>query len=450
MARCPHCDAVIRDTEAPPSPGPTRDLLDDVLDDVRRLDREQRATVPSERAASGLAPGKFEKLRRPRRRTNWGYSVLVAFGIVLIATAAYLSYAAILRGIAEDRAEDLLGRVNANMPLLQKSVSQADEYFLSKDYPSAARAYRSVVQRGDEIMARLRRAPANLPPGALQTRLAAVQQQVLEILRNAQAALESPEVKYGDMGLMEYDGQWVTVAERDRLHAQRMKDEGRQLYEGEWLTEAEIHQRKGEVLYQGRWISGEQYAKLAEREGTEAIMTPPAPPPRVPSPPTFDPTEPVWVLNDFEGADQPWANVSWTNANPCRLSVEEKDGSRQLRIQTQYGRNDKCAIVRRLTTDVRSRSKITMDITNTTGIPVGVAIAVETNRFYESKWRMATMNLNKQVTFDLHTADYKCAPHWTYFSSITNLNQTRWLYILVYHNRPGDIYIDNIVALGQE
>jgi hypothetical protein len=450
-ARCPSCRTLL---EKPPN-GEVRqgDLLDDVLRDIRRLAREEeRAPRP---VASPAAPGVFMPVPKPRRRkTNLSYSVLIALGIVLIAGVGYLAYFLIQRGIAENRAQDILARALSAMTIVRTSMAQANETAGSKNYPTAAKAYNAAIEHGERVKELLLETPRNLPSGNTKDRLLELQTELLGILRDAQAAVETPEIKYGKMGFVEYDGQWVTEAERDRLHAERMKAEGRTLYEGEWLTDAEIHERKGEVLYGGRWISREHHAELVGGSDAKPLMTP-APKPVAPATPAagrpgFEVSNPAWMLDDFEGATLDWTNVNWTTVNPAKLSIENHDGSKELLIHVQKGNNDKCAFVRRLAMDLGSRSKLRMDVFNATGEPVRIAIALETNRFYESRWKSVTMNMNKAVTFDLKASDFKCAPSWLQNATVNNLNATRWLYILVYHNRDGNLYIDNIELLGGE
>jgi len=417
--------------------------LDAVLNDVRQVAKEEVAARKAALRAPS-APGVFAKPKPRRRPTNWRYSLLVIAGIALVIAAGIGAFLLIQRGIAESRMQDAMYRISNAMPGIESSMTQAQQFRTVKDYPAAAQAFRAVTERADVALQELDRVPVRRVSARLREQLEQMVSRIRGIRSAAQSALDSPEVKYGEQGFVEYSGQWVTPQERDRLFADKMRAEGRTEYNGEWLNEAEIHERKGERLYNDRWVSAQEYARLTG----SAIEPPPAAP--TPRPSAFDAAQATWIMDDFEGPRNDWTAVNWRNANPSRVSVVTKDGSRRLLVATQSGPNDKWAVMKRLTADFTSRSIISMDIYNDTGVPIHVAIALDTDQFYESRWKTVTMKLNRAVTFDLKSEDYKCQPTWTHFSPVKNLTNVRNLYILIYNNQPGDIYLDNIVALGGE
>jgi hypothetical protein len=453
-ARCPKCDTPLvepSDTTAEPE---GRDLLDDVLRDVRKIVHKEERTAKIQ-PPEPEAPGVFEKAPKPGRARpgpKLHNSVLIGLGVALVLGVAYLAFFMIQRGVAENRGQNVAIRATGILPDMRGRFEQAEKARVAQDYPVAAKAYVAALDQAEKINTILKGIPTNLGSGQTRERLLDIQTEALKVIRESEEALETPEIKFGGMNLVEVDGQWVTVADRDLLNVERMKAEGRQLHDGEWLTEAEIRERKGEVLYAGKWITREQYGKLVAEGEAKPMMTPPPTPSAPPRAGTegFEVSNPSWMLDNFEGQSLDWTNVNWTIANPAQLSTVSKDGSKQLLVKMSQGNNDKAAIVRRLPLDLTSRSKLSMDIVNATGEPVMIAIAVETNRFYESRWKSVTMNLSKAVTFDLNTADYKCSPNWQHMQSINNLKATRWLYVLIYRNRPGEIFIDNIQLLGSE
>jgi len=162
----------------------------------------------------------------------------------------------------------------------------------------------------------------------------------------------------------------------------------------------------------------------------------------------FPPSATSWTLDDFEGQGHNWSAVRWDNANPCDLSVVTGTATGRLRIKLVGGDKEKSAIVRPVGLDFSSRSRIRMDIFNDCGSVLRVAIAIQTNSYYESRWKYLKIGQNNNVTFNLAAGDYKsAATRWTPAARIAKLQSVGYIYLLFY-NRSGEILLDNIRALG--
>jgi hypothetical protein len=407
-------------------------------------------------------PGVFAKPSRSfyERRAKWPQTVAVALGIVVVGLAGYLAYNRIEIGIQNQNAASGIQRAEPELSPLKALSKQADDYRAAKEYAKAAKAYRAVIARADPVLKRLREDTGVLDPGEWKTKVEAAASELLGYIRHAQEALDAADVKNGAQGLVQTEeGQWVTPEKKKEMFLNKMKAEGRELYQGEWLTAAEIHERKGEVAYAGRWISKEEYAKILAGTGKAVAAAPPTPaaPPQPAAPPkagAFEPSETSWVVDDFESGEVTWANVTWGSLNPTALSVVNRNDAKQLLINMKGGKFDKCAIVRRISLDLRSRTKLTMDAFNSTGEPIRVAIAVQTDRpseFYESRWATLKTDANVGVSFDLRAGDFKSqTTNWAHATSIGRPEAVKFLYILVYSDSPGKIYLDNITILGGE
>jgi len=306
--------------------------------------------------------------------------------------------------------------------------------------------------KSDAIAARERllRLSADIGPGAARKNIDRLATQLADLISRADNALKDPKIGMGGRGLVEYEGEWMTPAERDKRFEERMKAEGKVLYET-----AEVARKRGLVFYQGNYISEQQYQKILAQKnaGTptpKPTPTPtPAPPPRPPAAVAFDPKAAQWVLDDFE-KDHNWGNVPWKNVNPCRLKLLKGSQTGRLEMELLGGKQDKSALVRSLNRlDISSRSRIMMDVENQCGENIQVAIALVTNTYYESRTQWLRPGLNRGVSFDLTAGDFKCkASNWNHSARITRPNSALYLHILIYYNQPGKVIIDNIVLKG--
>ena len=486
--RCPRCKLRLIEAGAPlesvqalaigasarRSGGKYDELFESLLSEARQYEpraytapaepRRRSSLSPSVASTATTAPAAAAKAAEPeeerfgeRTPGRTGQVLLVILSIIFVAAAGYLAFYYIRSSIRNEDARTALQKIGRSVDPVRNLFRQAEQYRNGKDYPRAVDAYKAVVAQASPLLENLRQNTTSVKPGPITQQADALNAELADYIRKAETALADPEVKFSAQGLTEFfEGEWMTPETKKTRFEARMAAEGRRLHEGEWLTEAEIHERKGEVFYDGRWVSKAEYARLAQATGA-VTQTPPAtlPPPvtRVPRPDPgkYDPSVNTWVLDDFQDNALAWTNVRWADSNPCTLSVMKFQESRQLAINLTGGPQIKSTLVRPMGLDLSSRTTLSMDVFNGCGEPIRMAIAVETGAnppFYESRWATLRVDANTGVTFDLKAGDFKCAPHWAHAARIQSPEKVVWLYIIVYHNKPGKVYVDNIVALN--
>ena len=433
-------------------------LLEDLLSDLGELAAADRLFTRScPVAAVGAVEVRPKRRRKPR---NIAGPLTVILGILLILSAGYWAVQYVRAGIYLQGARDDLRGAGTELGILRDELSEAAARLKQGDYKGAYKSYESARSNATLAREQLLRATARLSPGSVQTEAAKAAAELAAVIRQADEALKDPKVSCGGRGLVEFEGEWMTPAERDRRFEARMKAEGKVRYEGEWLTPAEVARKRGLVFHEGRYISAEEYQKLiARQKEPTAPQTPPLgdPRPTTPLPATtavseFGPAAKEWVLDNFEQAHN-WGSVpisSWRNANPCRLNVTEGTQTKRLEVELLGGTQDKSAIVRKLNRlDLTSRSRIVMDVDNQCGENVQLAIAFITDTYYESRIQWLRPGLNRGVSFDLTARDFKCnASKWNHSAKIERADSALYLHFLVYHNQPGKVVFDNITARG--
>ena len=453
-----------------------RDLFDDVMEEVRRI-APARGDATSAPDSAAAANGEKLPPRPPRARARLhgteesvhhrGARFAISVGILAIIGAGCLAVLYIRNGIREDAAANVLRQVEFEKSTVEQRLADADKARNAKQYAAALTAYQQVVTQATALLARLREGATEVGAGTLAVAVRNLDTELTGFLRRAKEALDIPELKFGAKGMVQIeDGTWVTPEEKQKRFEERMKAEGRTLYTptGAWLTADEIWAAKGYVQYIGpsgtaQWVTKEEYEKLmaaATPAPIASVTTTTLPRPRPPvASSKFDPTSQRWTIDDFESENHAWSNAPWGNsANPCTLAVEKKDGSFKLAVTMQGGAKDKSAIVRSLAgADFSSRSKLVFDLTNATGEPLKVAIALDTGArppYYESRWQMLKVESNESVMIDLRSADFKSQEtNWTNATAVKGLDNVRSLYILFYTDKPGKVYLDNVSALGQ-
>ena len=436
----------------------TQALLDDVLAEVRRM-RVSRSAEATGVAARGkrLPPGRGVAGGRPARpATSWGQIAAIVAGFVLVTAAGYLAIRYVRSDLREQTALAALRRADSGLKFLESALRSADDLRAARDYPGAMRAYETVVNRANSLLKRLQDDTGNLPPSQLKDQADDVIAKITERLQTAKAGLNAPEVR----GLVEFDGKWVTPEEKEKLFAEKMNAEGRQIYQGKWLTEDEIHAAKGEVRYEGRWVTPAEYARLlaaAQRQprpGSPDVQpTPPEPPGPARRPEDLSPAAPQWTLDDFEAPVHRWTNAPWrsNDANPCGLSTVTGSATGRLKLALKPGQSDKSAIVRPIGLNFTSRSRLVLDIYNDCGEPIRIAIALQADEYYESRGQWLKIGENKNVRFDLLAGDFKCLSQGEFRNFKAHIRRRELvthLYILIYFEGAGEVFLDNIAALG--
>ena len=478
-AVCPTCggQVLLDAAEKMSETNPKRDLLNDLLAEIRKPEALQpmpvMAAAPAAVAGGTTAmPRAVKKLRTPRkptahfpRRAGKAYdkktrsfrspTMVVTLGILVLVIVGYLVVHFIFQGIRNQAANTALNRVNSQIGTIESLLESADTYRAEKNYKKAESTYYHAANITQPLLDRLRYSAADLKPGSLLDKVIAADATLSAYLARAKNGRNADEVKHGAEGKVNFDGEWMTPKDKEKMIEAKMKREGRQLYEGEWLTQNEINRRKGLVFFNGHWVTQAEYRRrLAQAPPNTTPRPAPQPTPQ-PAPTTnsrYSPEEKSWMLNDFETPTHNWTSVEWENANPCTLTRIADGDSGQLKIAIPRGNRDKSAIVRPLRLDFSNRSLLRMDITNNCGEPLKVAIALTTNSYYESRSYQPHLKvgLNKNVTFDLRARDFKCeTSRWVPNASVARLQQVAYLYILFY-NQSGEVILDNIQALGGE
>ena len=436
------------------------DLLRDVLAEIRRLRKAGQAIYRPMTGHVPAAPGASAKpvpksgTRRTRQPRSLGAPTAVALGLVLIVAVGLLATHYLTKEIRGQRVRRTLHQAEIDLDILRTNLKNAQGCHRQKDYVKALRKYQEVLRDARTLIGRVTDETYALSAGPYKAGADALTADATKILRVAQGAVAAPEIRYGGKGLVFDDGAWVTEAEKKERLEKRMKAEGRVLYEGQWRTPAEIAELRGEVYFEGRYISKEEYTKIMAAKGRPKPTPRPKPKPPVRPRPTsktprkFEAAAPRWVLDDFETGHN-WRSVTWPNANQCSLTVLEGSNTRRLRMRLAGGDHDKSALMRQLRLDISSRSRLVMDVENDCGENVPIAIAVQTNTYFESRPHMLRPGLNRGVAFNLKTGDFKTeATSWTHRTKITRPRTAMWLYVLVYHKRPGALIFDNVVAQG--
>jgi len=468
---CPNCNALVRTPSGAATATATpRSLLEDLLEEVRQLEGLPPAVAsgPAVHVQEGSAaaptrthfPQRSSKAYAEKTPAYRGQTIAVVCGLFAVFLVAYLALHTIRVGIRTQAVRAALQSANSEKGSLKALLRSGDRFRDEHAYQRALDSYRTVATRARPLLDRLRESGANLEPGALKDETDAARKELSGYLNKAMEGLDAPEGKFGAQGLVDFDGEWVTPEQKKGLLEAKMKAEGLELYAGKWLTEEEIRGRKGEVLYKGRWVTRAERDRLVAAEKRQQARTPTPTPPRTrPRAPRlrardiarkFRPDAATWNLDDFEGKSLDWTAVPWKKeeANPCSLGMVTGSATGRLKITLLGGVTGKSAIVRPIGLDFSTRTRVRMDVFNDCGEPLRVAIALQTNSYYESRWQSLKIGQNKNVTFDLTSGDYKCAAtHWSPATPIARLQSVGYLYILFY-NLEGEILLDNIVALG--
>ena len=460
---CPQCNARLQsDADKSDDHGKESDgrLLDDIMGEVRKLKRQERlgASAASQRIPSAGKSGR-ERSRRAAVKhypdaaptVAWGQVIAVTVGLLLVLTAGFLAIRHIRSSVHIRLAQNTLRRAQGTRDAIRDMLQSADENRSKKRFKMALADYETVVLRSRRLLRHLNDADRNLRDGAMKEKIAAAMAEMERYLKRGIEGESVPEVKFGAQGRVEFEGKWVTAERGKELFEAKMRAEGRQLYNGEWLTDTEIHEAKGEVLYRGRWVTRAQYAALlaAEKRGTPPITAPPPGARTLPRAPSFKDSSPQWVIDNFEDGRDSWRSVPWQKANPCSVSVESGTATKRLRVTMLGGKFDKFALVRRIPLNFKSRSRLVMDIFNNCREPVRIALAFDTDGYYESRWKTLKTGANNNFSFNLDTGDFKCAgTHWAHASYLAHPESLKHIYILLYYDRPGEIFIDNVAAVG--
>jgi len=106
--------------------------------------------------------------------------------------------------------------------------------------------------------------------------------------------------------------------------------------------------------------------------------------------------------------------------------------------------------------DMTSRRRILVDVINTTTKDARLALALTVQgdggeqQWYETRSLPVAPGLNKAVAFPLRAAEFKTRKtDWKFTARLPGLGGVGQIYFLVYTQRPGTFYLDNIEAEGE-
>lgn len=458
---CPGCQ-----TPLSVKPVDNKALVAGLLAEARKIEMTTPGPQPllSAEAAAQRAKERGGRERAPDE-PNWGYRFAIIGGIVGFLLVGALVYYLVDTSNRNDAASKCLREIEPEIAPLRTHLQVGYTAREAKEYVKAAESFKKVADRAGVLLLRLRDEASVARDSALIKRTGDLTREAAELAQKSEKALAAPDVKYGAQGMVEYEGEWVASEEKEKRFKARMTAEGKQLYKGEWLTEAEIHERNGEVLYQGRWIPKAERDRLeaaAAAAALAAATAPPAtptttqtrrqrpPPPKI-TPANFDPAAGTWMIDDFETASIYWSNETWGNINPVAIETEKYNDVNAMALTFKGGKNDKSVIVRPMGVSFANRAKLTIDLVNQTTGSVKVAIGMDTDKYYESRWVPLKPGINKAVTFDLKAGDYKsAATNWSPATKIGKIDNVSRLFLLFYTdpNLTDKVYIQNIKALG--
>jgi len=422
---------------------------------------ERKTSAVLEKAVRAVEPAQPHGVSKQWWVTVASIAAVVLIGFVLIVYARRQAETTRIRSVL-DRVKMLQGNIaghekDGRAALDKKAYSQAKDFY---------RRALDTAREAQSLLASLPQRADGPQAGEMETAREVIERKVKELT----AILNSDPIQKGSQGYLEFEGRWVPKEEYERLFAERMKAQGRELYEGEWLPFEEVQKRRGLVKYGEQWIPQEQYAAImaqeAERKRQEAererqrqeaaarrrremeearrLAEEKRKAEEEEKARRFPPDKALWILEDFEAGNS-FRAENWPNANPVTLEVVQREGSRMLHVATPGGGQEKIAFSRPVAMDWSSRTQLTLDIESTATEAVRLAIAVETDTFYESRPRIIRPGVNKAVSFNLDAGDFKSVKTgWTHATAVNQRNYVVRLYFLVYYARKADFYVDNI------
>ncbi|HEY3288788.1 MAG TPA: cellulase family glycosylhydrolase [Anaerolineae bacterium] len=165
--------------------------------------------------------------------------------------------------------------------------------------------------------------------------------------------------------------------------------------------------------------------------------------------------EDTGVLADFEEAESAWAPGAWpdfADSSATRVSIVTTHATRgQHALQLDFDKRDqpKAIFILRRNLNLSRTTQLAFDLYNDTGSAESVGIAIRAgNQWQESRASALKPDANA-VSFDLTQPTFKtAATNWQYSSVLSGLDAVTELAIVIYPNRSGSVYMDNLLAEG--
>jgi len=455
-------------------------LLDDLLAEVKgKADPATAPGKPAARAAAGDVPGRARAaagaapvlMRKPKKSMAPVVIMVAVSAAVILGAGAYMLN--MIKAKRESgKAQRLLQDVGVRVSGIAGATDRGDALLKRKKYAEAQKVYQGAGRDAEQLSAELQSAVAAVSSAEARKSLQDEEAKVRRQLDGIRTKLADEELKNGVRGLVSFDGKWVTPEEKEKLYKKKMEDAGKAWRADlkKWMTEAEYNKAKGYVLYRNKWMTKKQMARVTEvekarqakgdarrrqaeimarrkvevaqlrRKAREKLLQAQ----EAARAKMYPPDGPRWVLDNFEEGKLIWKAQTW--GNPATTSVVSHKGSKRLQVDVERGLEDKAAIGRPMKMDLTSRDQIAMDVVNVSKGVIKVALAVNSDTWYESRMKLMPVG-ESRLMFSLRAGDFKStATKWAHTTKVKNLDAVKQVYVLFYTKRNGVYYVDNVVA----
>ncbi len=285
------------------------------------------------------------------------------------------------------------------MAAIEKLIASAQQQIQKEEYVEAKRTLTKAKSAADDLIETIEEQESGAAKGELQKATESCKAEAEKLLLAIRKLLQSDEIIYGARGMVKHKGKWVTPEEKKKAE-----------------------EAKEDVAIRRLW---------------------PARTPR-----TFDPKEMEWMIDDMSGPMQ-WGRQLW--ADDAEVSIQEANADKVLFVKYKRGNTGKVAVGRPLGMDISSRGMLVVDVENKASRPVTLCLAVQSDRFYESQGQQIKPGLNKNVTFSLSGAFYKCdKDNWqNYTFQIGSLNAVGQIIFMIYPSAEGVMVFDNVRMISK-
>ena len=449
--KCPVCGSRV---PAAPDLGFHDSLVEDLLAGAEPPLPASRPAPPPPKKPT---PGKPRRVSAPVIVTGAGLLVVVAAVLVALNWAHST--------MQHDQATLDLSKAGQTIDLVQAFYNKGQQLCRDKQYARAKKDYDDALKEAkalSEALAAWVRDYAHLP---IHAEFVARQETLNDLITKIRNQLKTEEMQYAAKGEVHVGDRWVSPEELEKRKRQGL-EQIMQNGKVRWVTKEEKLKHLGHKKVKGEWLSPKQYAafmkkeakrkedearrkaeevrrrkeeaaRRAERERKRKLKE------------KSGPKAKQWVIDDFTKKRLFWRVETWENANPVKLAIVTRGRRKLLHLALQGGPKDKAAVTRGWRVDLTSRDRIELDVLNETGIPLQLAVMlITTSDQFESRPVDIRKGLNRGVGFKLKTKDFKCkATGWRHETAIKGLESVRRITFLVYRDRKGSLYFDNVVAI---
>ncbi len=158
------------------------------------------------------------------------------------------------------------------------------------------------------------------------------------------------------------------------------------------------------------------------------------------------------ILESFEGK-QFWQVAPWGDEAKSALS-QERSSDGQSSLEVYFGpemknQNKGIVIERDLSNYGQEFNKLAIDVFNEGPAKLSVALAVETDEYFESQSLPLEKGWNNNIAFFLATRTFKSkSSNWRYETSVNLKSQMKKVYLIFYRNQApeGSFFLDKITV----